>query len=70
MSVESFKIGDRVRVRRTGSILGGTCGTIRLKSYMVSSTYFVLFDGWPEVKSMHACHLEHIADEKQPVSTN
>jgi len=66
MNVEMFNIGDRVRVRRTGAILGGTCGTICQRSYMVPSTYFVLFDGWPEVKSMHVSHLERITDEEQP----
>jgi|RhiMetdeSRZDD1v2_1073273.scaffolds.fasta_scaffold2272348_2 hypothetical protein len=72
-----FKIGDRVtarylpagsigtvvRVHTTREIRADTRGLIHSRSAMVFSAYFVLFDGWPEVKLMHMRDLEPITDE-------
>ena len=70
MTAASFQVGDRVRVHITREVLAGTRGVIHSRSLMVPSAYFVLFDGWPEVKSMDASHLERIRDEEQSSSAD
>ena len=69
MPFEAFKVGDRVRVRSTRGVPGGACGVIHSTSYMVSSAYLVLFDGWHQVRLMHARDLERLTDESKPQLT-
>ena len=67
MAEESFKAGDRVRVRTTSAIQRGSYGTIGPTSSQSSSAYGVLIDGLPEVRYiMHVCDLERVTDEKKP----
>ncbi len=67
MAEESFKVGDRVRVRTTSAIQRGSYGTIGQASSQFSSTYGVLIDGLPEVRYiMHVSDLERATDEKKP----
>jgi hypothetical protein len=65
MAGVSFKVVDRVRVHTMREVLADTCGLIHSRSSMASSTYFVLFDGWPEVKLMYVRDLEPITDERK-----
>jgi hypothetical protein len=65
MAADVFKVGDCVRARTSGVVPAGTRGIIRQTLYMVSSSYMVLFDGWTQVRLMHANDLERVTDGRK-----
>ena len=69
MAGESFKVGDCVRARTSRVVPVGTRGIIRQTVYMLSSFYLLLFDGWSQVRLMHARDLERATDERKPLRT-
>jgi hypothetical protein len=65
MAVRRFQIGDHVQARTSGFVTAGTHGTVQQVLRSRPTMYYVQFDGYGQLKLMHARDLER-ADDVPP----
>ena len=63
MAAAQFRVGERVRVRAAGPVVGaGTVGTIQFVDRSVGDLYEVQFDGYARPRLMWEAELERVGD--------